>query len=199
MTLFSDEDRRLWTREVLTQVGEEQHAEHSLQEQRRNRERESGAYTQSSGAQHTHRSLYNADTAQHSSSGNGSSSHCVGELTGLDSGEESAVHSFQTWRQTLVQLRTVFPGGGNYSGVGAFLDPHDRGDGTGMCARLMEMRARQRDVMDSRRHREGEKEREEKDAEGGVAREQMQQLPNLYAGNLKVQLGGSQRDRERDR
>jgi hypothetical protein len=187
MTLFSDEDRRRWTREVLTRVGEEQRSE---------QRRSACAYTQPNGTGHTHRSLYDADTGQQSSSGGSSSSRCVGGQQGFDSGKESAVQSFQTWRQSLVQLRTVFPGGGNYSGVGAFLDPHDRGDGTGMCARLMEMRARQKDVMDSRRFREGEKEREEED---GAATEPVRQFPNLYAGNLKVQLSGSQLERDRDR
>ena len=94
------------------------------------------------------------------------------------------------------------------------MDPNERGDGTGMmCARLMEMRNTQRDVMDMKRKREGEIERErerdkekegqekegedeeEEEGEDGVM--SLQQLPNLYAGNLKVILGGGQRERYR--
>jgi hypothetical protein len=35
------------------------------------------------------------------------------------------IYKGQSWRLVLIQLRNMFPGAGNYSGVGVPLDPHE--------------------------------------------------------------------------
>lgn len=116
------------------------------------------------------------------------------------SGQEEAPQStetFQTWRQTLIQLRTMFPGGGNYSGVGVPLDPHEAlggsGDGNHMYARLLEMRSGQIDVMKTKMYQ---------DSGSKIVDRSQSALfrpPNLYSGNLESELSDREPERDRER
>ena len=60
------------------------------------------------------------------------------------------MESDTSWRGALWKLRALFPGGGNYNGVGVPLDPNTLlvneggyGDGNGMWSRIQEMRRTQ--------------------------------------------------------
>ena len=51
--------------------------------------------------------------------------------------EATEIVDNRTWRSTLLSLRAMFPGAGNYSGVGVPLDKED----SGMNMRLLDMRS----------------------------------------------------------
>lgn len=65
--------------------------------------------------------------------------------------DEDSIRGFHTWRQTLVQMRTLYPGLGKHSGMGVSLDPTEGDGGQGMCARLCEMRDTQQEVLSAKR------------------------------------------------
>ena len=60
----------------------------------------------------------------------------AGAGAGAEMEAEKAVLGERSWREALVYLRTMFPGAGNYSGVGLELDDSD----TAICWRIADMR-----------------------------------------------------------
>lgn len=212
LTLFDEEDRRQWTREVLTSVMFDQQEELREQDEVRSlsdtlsrssvppghsvrtdksseRSRSSTRFDRnvartctSTKAEAEADAAQSAEDQEEGGEGGGGG----GQGRGAD---EVRRDGSRTWRHTLIQLRTIFPGGGNYSGVGVPLDPHEAGyggEGGGMYARLLEMRETQVEVMKMKMHVPVQQRGQvsfEKDGVRGV-----HQPPNLYSGNLRAEL-----------
>lgn len=167
VSLFSSEDRRLWTKSVLSSVVQDREEEARLQQD----------------------SLDIIKSVDRQDSG--LDLHGISESDITIAAQELQSH---TWRQTLIQLRTMFPGGGNYSGVGVPLDMHDStgtlGDGNSIYSRLLEMRDTQAKVMRSKVRRKDQSIGKEFD-QNLVLRQ-----PNIYAGNLEAELADRDSDSE---
>lgn len=205
LTLFSDEDRRLWTRSVLSSVLQDREEESRQQQDidflagiLTNRTAPTQGSSGCRDGSETSSTIDRIDMKVLSSTKNTDTSSVVDFNVGkVDTAAlEPQIPTFdaiQTWRQTLIQLRTMFPGGGNYSGVGVPLDIHDSmgapGDGNSMYTRLLEMRENQARVMRSKMYRG------EADIQNGVAH----RPPNMYAGNLGAELADMGRDTDSDR
>ena len=166
MTLFSNEDRRRWTKDVLDDLLSEEQQVHGMPRAVRGAEGHAGAhYNRKSERDTKHRKGDGPITSGNSGYASACSSCTVSELEvdaeaegeAKEGGEdhqgddEDSAQGTHTWRQTLVQLRTLYPGGGNYSGMGVPLDPIEGEGGRGMCARLCEMRETQQEVMRAKR------------------------------------------------
>ena len=65
--------------------------------------------------------------------------------------DEDSIQNCHTWRQTLVQMRALYPGLGKHSGIGVPFDPNEGDGGQGMCARLRKMRDTQQEVLRAKR------------------------------------------------
>ena len=170
MTLFSNEDRRRWTKDVLDNLLSEEQQVHGMPRAVRGAEGNAGAhYNRKSRRDSKHSKGGGPITSGSSGYASACSSGTVSELEvdaeaeGEAEGEakeggedrhgddEDSAQGTHTWRQTLVQLRALYPGGGNYSGMGVPLDPGEGDGGRGMCARLREMRETQQEVMRAKR------------------------------------------------
>lgn len=168
MTLFSNEDRRRWTKDVLDNLLSEEALLHAIPRTVRGAEENAGAhYYRKSRRDTRYRKGDGPTTSGSSGYASACSSGTVSELEvdveaegegeAKEGGEdrqgddESSTQGTHTWRQTLVQLRTLYPGGGNYSGMGVPLDPSEGDGGRGMCARLRKMRETQQEVMRAKR------------------------------------------------
>jgi hypothetical protein len=86
--------------------------------------------------------------------------------------EATEIVSTKTWRNTLLSLRAMFPGAGNYSGVGVPLDK----EYSGMPLRLMDMRSTMMRVM---------KNSERKFGSSTMNSDEMEPL-NVYASNIEI-------------
>jgi hypothetical protein len=165
MTLFSNEDRRRWTKDVLDNLLSEEQQAHGMPGAVRGAEGYAGAqYNRKSRRDTRHRKGDGPITSGSSGYASACSSGTVSELDvdaeaegeakegeNRQGDDEDCAQGTHTWRQTLVQLRTLYPGGGNYSGMGVPLDPIEGDGGRGMCARLREMRETQQEVMRAKR------------------------------------------------
>lgn len=168
MTLFSNEDRRRWTKDVLENLLSEEALLHGMSRIVRGAEENAGAhYNRKSRRDTGYRKGDGPTTSGSSGYASACSSGTVSELEvdveaegegeAKEGGEdrqgddEDSTLGNHTWRQTLVQLRALYPGGGNYSGMGVPLDPGEGDGGRGMCARLREMRETQQEVMRAKR------------------------------------------------
>ena len=187
VTLFSEDDRRLWTRSVLA----------SVMADKKEEEKETEIESLSAIVVDAPQSFQSSSGRTGGGTGTGSSIRGTGSGdSALDAAQKEnsqSIDSFQTWRQTLIQLRTMFPGGGNYSGVGVPLDPHETmtgfGEGNGMYARLLEMRELQLEVMKTKMFQDSATKNEETST--------IYKPPNLYAGNLEAQLVVAGRERDK--
>ena len=211
MTLFDEEDRRHWTRDVLSAVMLDQQQELCVQHEVRSLSdtlSRSSAVPGHSAANHTDKSSersrgttrFDRNAARtNSAKAEADAEHAAMAAEGQGEGEKGGQGrgsdevrrgGLVTWRHTLIQLRTMFPGGGNYSGVGVPLDPHDvgyGGEGGGMYARLLEMRETQVEVMKMKMHVQ---QMGQVPSDGGSVRG-TNQAPNLYSDNLRAELAGT--------
>jgi hypothetical protein len=166
MTLFSNEDRRRWTKDVLDNLLSEEQQVHGMPRAVRGAEGSAGAHYNRKSRRDTKRRKGDGPITSGSSGyASACSSGTVSELEvdteaegeAKEGGEdhlgddEDSAQCTYTWRQTLIQLRTHYPGGGNYSGMSVPLDPIEGDGGRGMCARLREMRETQQEVMRAKR------------------------------------------------
>ena len=175
VSLFSCEDRRLWTNSVLSSVLQDREEEARLQQD----------------ALDVSKSVGRPSTATGSTDIGAELCDILSDTEIKAGAQELESH---TWRQTLIQLRTMFPGGGNYSGVGVPLDMHDNtgtaNDGNSIYTRLLEMRETQDKVMRSKVRRKDQHAMKEFD-QNLVLRP-----PNIYAGNLEAELADGDSDSE---
>lgn len=209
--MFDEEDRRDWTRDVLSAVMLDQQQElcvlHEVRSLSDTLSRSSalpghsaGNHTDKSsersrGSTRFDRNAARTNSAKAEVDAEDAAMSAEGQGEGEGKGEERGVDDmrrgglgFRTWRHTLIQLRTMFPGGGNYSGVGVPLDPHEsgQGEGGGMYARLLEMRETQVEVMKMKMHVQ-HKGTDTVSSEGGSVRGAYL-APNLYSNNLRAEL-----------
>ena len=87
--------------------------------------------------------------------------------------EATEIVDKKTWRSTLLSLRAMFPGAGNYSGVGVPLDKED----SGMNMRLLDMRSAMIRVMKNSERKFGASSINDND--------EMEPL-NVYASNIEI-------------
>ena len=113
MACFAPEDRHNWLETILRQ---------GLAE---------GQGLDQVGAGFASMSLLGTGTGTGTGTGAG-----TGAGAGAEMEAEKAVLGERSWREALVYLRTMFPGAGNYSGVGLELDDSD----TAICWRIADMR-----------------------------------------------------------
>jgi len=116
VTTFAPSDRRAWTEEVLATVEVDKKMESMAEEEAKIK------LAEESGRLH--------------SSMRGSNSKRVSAATLILGGAKD-------WRSALLSLRTMFPGAGNYSGVGVELDSAE----SGMYLRVKDMRSTLDEVM----------------------------------------------------
>ena len=170
LNLFSPEDKRRWTKDVLKNLISETSKSHGTPRTAREVgvnegfkcNREKGRYSQcrKDGGRITSDGLGYVSAG---SSGSGSVSDLEAEgdvdvdregpqVENEDEDEdEDSLQNCHTWRQTLVQMRSLYPGLGKHSGMGGPFDPNEGDGGQGMCARLREMRDTQQEVLRAKR------------------------------------------------
>ena len=131
-----------------------------------------------------------------SSSGSVSELEVEVDVEGPQRDGEDSAQGFYTWRQTLVKLRTLYPVGENYSGIGVPADSNEGDGGRGMYARLLEMRDTQQEVMRAKRiigrgkrwkGQMGQFNLDSSAVTGERGRE-TSQIPSSYTGNLNGRM-----------
>ena len=136
VTTFAPEDRRAWTQEVLMTVHEQKEAEtrasllaaHPEMAESMLPHKEGGDQSDESSHPVRHRHMHHLRMS-------------ISQRASAAAAE--VIGGAKSWRNALLHLRTMFPGAGNYSGVGVELDAAE----SALYSRIVDMRNTLNDVV----------------------------------------------------